>query len=115
MSEEVLTDVSETYRSDGNYRLSRAVDGPFVLTVEDMGLEFIFYDARANIMCGEEWAVLKDDDGETVVSIKTRDDNLPHWVFEELHMIQREDRLRNVDDYEKRYTLSENRGYKGAE
>jgi hypothetical protein len=114
MSEEkeVLNDVNEDYRADGEYYLKEKHNDGFVFATFDESIVISFEDVSAYIEYGHEWADFNAGNFSLSFS-NEQSDNLPHWVYEEFSHIQQYDTLRPEKDYEKNYSLKENRGVKG--
>lgn len=112
---EILTTVTETRRSDGEYKVREATHGDYIFMSEDETLMVTFDEVSAYIEVGSEWADFYTD-GESDVSIcNEREEKFPHWLFEELNHIEQEGELRPIDDYETNHHLKDNRGIKGVD
>jgi hypothetical protein len=110
MVDEVLTQVTETTRDDGQISLHDddwCENSKFVLNLSD-GVKINFNTVDNYFLGeGEEYASLTLG-GYEVAYFSSRDElEIPHWVFEELGEIYDHGSLRPTDYYETNYSVKE--------
>jgi hypothetical protein len=111
---ETLTDVSDSRRADENLYVTTAGE-QYYLQKWDETLSINFDDVSVYMEIGSEWASFMMN-GERVAHIcNEKEEEWPHWLFEELHFIEESGDFRPDDGYDVCYQLNEQRAVKARE